>query len=241
MTIGGNKDQTLPTGRLAYGKASDGHFYPITVDANGKILSGSIVKAIQTEPLAFTAIAASTQGKSSVVALTNVLKATFFIDHGRAVTAGFGTNGPVYRIQVSEKASGNDTWRAATTFTAGSAACSSALSSGDVAAGTTVITILSGTAFVLADTVLWANVAAGSAEWATVVAVSGTATFTIRDATTNAQGSTIVITNKAEHFVYTLDAEGVTRARVIVDNNASGTTQNIWSRVACITESFNGS
>ena len=234
----GNKDQILQTGRLAYGKASDGHFYPITVDADGNIQIPSN-ETIQTELLASSAIAASVMVKSSELSLLGVKQATFFIDHGRTTEVAFGAlGGTNYLIQASEKAAGNDTWRTLATFVANSAACSTALSSGAVTAAQTSIVILSGTAFVVNDLIMWANTAApsSSTEWARVVTVTGTASFTILDGMTNAQGSTVVITNKAEHFVVTVDVGSLTRARVVV-NNTAGTTAIIRSRIAAITES----
>jgi hypothetical protein len=232
----GRVDQTLITGRTAYGKASDGRFYPVTVDANGNIVQ-SIAQTVQTELLASSAVAASVVIKSSELSLTGVRQATFFIDHGRSTTVGFGAlGGTNYMIQGSEKATGNDTWRTLATFVASSAGASSALSSGAVAAAATSITILSGTAFVAGDFIMWANTAAPatSTEWARVTTVTGTASFTVMDGMTNAQGSTVVITNQAEHFVVTVDTGSLTRVRVVV-NNTTGTTAIIRSRIAAIT------
>jgi len=233
-----NKVENL--GKIIYG--GDGtNFYPIAVNSSG-VLSGiatTISKTIETEMLASTLIAASTTVLSGTVALTSTKRATFFIDHGRGATAAFGTNGTEYRVEVSEKASGNDTWRSVASVLAASTACSSAISAGTAApnAGTTVITITSGTAFVAGDLVMWANTtSAASIEWAKVVAISGTATFTVQDGITNAQGSTQVIFNQAEHFVVSMNVEAVTRARVVINNIASGTTNAIYSRIALITE-----
>lgn len=237
MPSGGNPDQALITGRILYGKASDGHFYPITVDTLGNMVQ-SAVKTIQTELLASSAIAASVMVKSSELSLTGMRQATIFIDHGRATTVAFGAAGGTnYLIQTSEKAAGNDTWRTVSTFVASSAAASSALSSGAVAAAQTSIIILSSTAFVVNDLIMWANTAAPSVstEWARVGTVTGTASFTVIDGMTNAQGSTVVITNQAEHFVTTVDVGSLTRVRVVV-NNTCGTSAIVRSRIAAITE-----
>lgn len=249
MPTAGTKNLVLITGRVAYGKASDGQLYPILVDTNGNIVLGagtaaagtvavSATKTIQTELMASSAVAASVIVASTVLSLTGIKQATIFIDHGRTSTVAFGAlGGTNYLIQGSEKAAGNDTWRTLATLVADSAACSSALSSGAVGAGTTVITILSGTAFAANDLIMWANTAdvANSTEWARVATVTGTASFTILDGITNAQGSTVVITNKAEHFVTTLDVSSLTRVRVVV-NNTAGTTAIVRTRIAAITE-----
>lgn len=232
----GKTDQTLITGRTAYGKASDSKFYPITVDTNGNIIPSGL-ETIETELLAASAIAASTTIISTVLSLVGKKEVTFFIDHGRTTTVGFGAlGGTNYMIQASQKATGNDTWRTLATFVCDSSAASSALSSGAVAAAATSIVILSGTAFVAGDRVMWANTAAptSSTEWAFVKDVTGTASFTVLDPMTNAQGSTVVITNKAEHFTVTVDTNALTRARVVI-NNTAGTTAIIRTRIAAIT------
>jgi hypothetical protein len=224
-----NTDQALQTGRIAYGLGTDDHVYPLDAGAWGK--------TIQTPLLAASAIAASVIVKSSEINLMGAKKATFFIDHGRASTVAWGAlGGTTYLIQVSEKDTGNDTWVAYTTMQASSAVCASALSSGAVTAAQTSIVILSGTAFVAGQYIMWANTAdaANSTEWAQVTTVTGTASFTVLDPMTNAQGSTVVITNNAQHWAATLDCSSFTRARVVIDNT-TGTTGIVRSRVACIT------
>ena len=224
----GNKDQVLLQGRISYGIGQDGYFYPVNATSG---------KTIQTVPYAASTIAASVLATSNVIDLSKAQQATIFIDHGRAETAAWGAAGGTnYIIQVSEKATGNDTWVAFTTIVAGTAGASSALSSGAVTAAQTSIVILSSTAFVASDFVMWANTAdmANSTEWATVSTVTGTASFTVLDPMTNAQGSTVVITNKSEHWAQTMDCRAFSRARVVI-NNTTGTTSAIRSRVACIT------
>ena len=237
----GQTDQVLTTGRIAYGKDASGNFQPVSVSATGmvQVSGGSVTKTIETELMAATLIAASTVVASTVLSLTaGIKKVTIFINHGRAATAAFGTKGPNCFVQPRPKATGNDNGRSLVSSSPDSVAASSALSSGAVGAGTTVITILSGTAFAAGDLVIWANTtSAASIEWARVVSISGTASFTILDGVTNAQGSTQVIYNKAEHFVISVDAEPITRLRVALNNNASGTTNAIYSRIAAITES----
>ena len=238
----GQPGKTENLGKIFY--VGDGtNFYPVEADTSAnstmaRFLIGS-KKTIETELLASTLISASTVVLSSTISLTGMKRATYFIDHGRGATTAFGTNGTEYRVEVSQKATGNDTWRPLASVLCASTACSSAISAGTAApaAGTTVITITSGTAFVRGDIVMWANTtSAASIEWARVVSVSGTATFTVQEGITNAQGSTQVVYNQAEHFTLSLDVRGVTRSRVIVNNQASATTQPIYSRIALITE-----
>ena len=240
----GDKNHDLLTGRMGYG--FDGtDSWPLkagTTDASSTLATLAVdvqpVKAIQTELLAITSIAASTQQASTILSLTGIKKAAIFIDHGRGAVTAFGTNGTEYRVEVSEKASGNDTWRSLASVLAGSTVALAVASSGAVGAGTTVVTILSGTAVAAGDIVFWANTAsAASCEWAKVVAISGTASFTIQDGITNTQAAAHTIYTQGEEFALALDVAAATRMRVIVNNNASGTTYAVYSRIACITES----
>ena len=240
----GAKTQDLVTGRLIY--VSDGINTWAIRAATTEASSGEATpffrtypeKTIQTELYAAASLAASSQAASTILSLAGIIKATVFIDHGRGAAAAFGTQGTEYRIEASQKASGNETWRPLASVVAGSAAALAVASSGAVGAGTTVITITSGTALTLGDIVMWANTAsAASIEWARVVAISGTANFTVQYGMTNAQAAAHTIYTRAEHFAVILDTGAVTRMRVIINNNASGTTQAIYSRIACITES----
>jgi hypothetical protein len=229
----GQIDQVLNTGRIAYGKNGN-KFYPMFASSSGY----TVDKTVETEPLPTQAVAASTIVKSTTVDLTGVKQATFYIDHGRASTANFGTNGTVYELQVSQKNTGNDTWRSIATFTCASTACLAIAASADAAAAATSIVFTSGTSAPTAnDLVFWANTTAATAsEWMRVKSVSGTASFAIIDGLTNAQDSDTNIYTQAEHFIVTVDVSSITRARVLVNNIASGTTLAIYSRVACITE-----
>ena len=255
----GQKDQALITGRIAYGY--DGtNVYPLKCNTAGQLILGagttsigsvilgagtatagtvavSATKTIQTELLAIQSVAASTNVASTVLSLTGVKKATFFIDHGRANTVAFGTQGTEYRIEGSQKASGNDTWCPLASWVAGSAACLAVSASADVAAGGTTVVVTSGTSIpARGDVVFWLNTAATASEWMKVISVAGTASFVFLDGLTNAQAAATSIYTQAERFALLLDVEALTRARVIVNNNASGTTQAIYTRVACITE-----
>ena len=235
----GNKNQVLQTGRLLYGKASDGSFYPLTVDASGNVQSdGLITETIQTELIAAQSVAASTQVTSSVLSVVGIKKAAIFIDHGRTSSAAFGTQGTEYRIEGSQQASNNDTWRVMASVLCASTACLAVAASADVAASGGTVTVTSGTSIpARGDTVFWANtVSAASSEWSRVLSVSGTASFTLEDTLTRGQDSDTNLFTQAEHFALILDVEPITRLRVRVNNNASGTTLGVYSRVACITE-----
>ncbi|MBU0847223.1 hypothetical protein KKH23_08585 [Patescibacteria group bacterium] len=217
----------------------DGTFSIATVGQPGDNNIGNvdlvITKTIQTELLAPTAVAANAQQLSSVLALTNMKKASVFIDHGRTATTAFVGAGTEYRIQVSQKATGNDTWVSLASVVADIAAATAITADGNEAAGETVIDIGANTPAV-GDIVFWKNATIANSEWGKVVAITGGTDFTLQDGLTNAQLAAQLIYNKAERFVLSLDVSGFTRMRVVVNNNNGTTNVNIVSRVACITQ-----
>ena len=241
-SISAATNQVLLTGRKGY--VWDGtDWRPQASNTAGHIILGagtaaagtvavSNVETIQTELYAAASVAASTNVASTVLSLVGVKRATFFIDHGRAGSAAFGTNGTEYRIEVSEQASNNDTWRSIASILASSAVAATLASSGSHAAAAGTITILSGTAAVRDTLYLFQT---GTLEWMRSTTVSGTASFDILDGLTYAHAAG-TISAGAEHFVLSLNVEAITRARVVINNNASGTTQAIAARIACITE-----
>ncbi|MFA6315738.1 MAG: hypothetical protein WC648_05225 [Candidatus Paceibacterota bacterium] len=243
----GQTDKVLNTGRIAYG--FDGtNSKPIKANTAGEIIIGAgtanigdvdinITKTYQTDLLATQQVAASTLVTSTALVIANAAVATFFIFHGRASSAAFGTNGTEYRIEGSANSSGNSTWASLATINAAATACLAVAASADVAAGGTTVVVTSGTSIPVAgDKLFWANtVAATASEWMTARAITGTASFTIVDALTNGQDSDTNIFTKAESWVVNMDVKGIARVRAVVNNNASGTTLAVYSRVACIT------
>ena len=242
----GQTDKVLNTGRIPY--VGDGtNFYPMRGDASGHIILGAgtatagtvSVSAIKTatDILSAQTVAASTNTKSTAHDIGNSKKATVFINHGRSVITAFGTNGTEYRIDFAESNIATAPWRSVVSLTCSSAACSSIRTGTALAAAVTTIAVVSTTTMVNGDLFMFANTAsAASVEWCRVTSVTGTASFTILDGLQNIQASTEVMYNKAEHFVVSLDTEGAQQMRVVVNNNASGTTHAIYTKVAVILE-----
>ena len=227
-------DVTLLAGTAVVGKVGIDQTTPGTTN----LVAASAVKTIQTELLAITAVAADAQQKSSELALTGIKKAAVFIDHGRTATTAFVGAGTEYRVEVSEKASGNDAWRTLASVPCGIVAASEITADGNEAAAQTVIEC-GATYPALGDIVFWENATLANSEWGKVVArvvTGGSESFTLQDGLTNAQTAAKLIYNKAEQFVLNLDVEVFTRMRVIVNNNNGTTNVAIKSRVACITE-----
>ena len=122
--ISGNEMQVdivgaLPTGSNAIGKLAANSGVDI-----GDVTLTPVNKTIQTELLAITAIAADVQQKSSTLNIASIDRLLIFIDHACDAATAFVGNGTEYRIEVSEKASGNDTWRTLYSVVCGIAAAS---------------------------------------------------------------------------------------------------------------------
>ena len=195
-----------------------------------------VTKTIQTELLVITAIAADTQQKSSTLDVSSIDKAAIFIDHARDIATAFVGNGTEYRIEVSEKATGNDTWRTLYSVVCGITAASSiVMDETEPAAETEIKT--AATLPSIGDSVFFKNATLSNSEWAKVIAIDasgGTEHFDILDGLTNSQAA-ITLYNKSEQFVLNIDLKVYTRLRVIVNNNNGTTNQAIVARVACIT------
>lgn len=244
----GQIDKTENLGKIIY--LTDGtNFFPVEASTAANSTMARLVlgastanigdidvlntETILTELRAAGTLAASTVVLSSTISVAGVKRATVFIDHSRAATAAFTTNGTEYRVDISQKASGNDTWRALASVLASSAVAASAAASSDCAAGTTLVTITSGTAIPANDNICFTS---GTIEWVRSTIATGTASFNIIDGTTYGHASATGLFGSAEHFVVSLNLEAATRLRVVINNQASAGTQPIVSRIACITE-----
>ena len=195
-----------------------------------------LTKTIETELLAITAVAADAQQKSSELDVSSYRTATVFIDHARDIADAAVGAGTEYRIQASEKATGNDTWRTLYSVVCDITAASSIVMDGTEAAGSTVIEC-GATLPAAGGTVFFKNATLANSEWGkvvSIVATGGSESFTLSDGLTNSQAA-ITLFNKAEQFVITLNLETIKRIRVIVNNNNGTTNRAIVSRIACIT------
>lgn len=196
------------------------------------ILSTAITKTIQTELKVITALAADLQSKSSELALTNMKKVAIFIDHGRDAAGAFVGAGTEYRVEVSEKATGNDTWRTIASVVCGIAAPLAHVMDAEEAAGQTVIEI-GATTPVVGDIQFFKNATIANSEWGKVVAMVANTSLTLQDGLTNTQAA-ITTYSKGEQFVLLLDVSAYTRLRVICNNNNGSTNQAIVWRCAAI-------
>jgi hypothetical protein len=193
----------------------------------------TVTKTIQTELMPITAVAADVQSVSSILALTGIKKATIFIDHAKDHASASVGQGTEYVVQVSEKATGNDTWRSLASFSATITAPTVITTDAIENAGQTLIEI-GATTPVVGDILFWKNATIGLSEWSTVIAIATGVSCTLQDALTNTQAQGTYNT-QGEHFVLTVDVESVTRLRVVCNNTKGTTNRAICWRCACIT------
>ena len=197
-----------------------------------------LFKKIETELKAITAVAADVQSISSELDLSDNLisQVTICIDHAKDNASASVGQGTEYAIQVSEKASGNDTWRTLASFTAAMTVPIAVVTDGSEAAGQTVIDI-GAVIPAVGDIVFFKNATIGSSEWCNIIAVlsSGVnSTFTIESGLTNAQAQGTYY-SQGEHFVITIDVKSITRLRVVCNNTKGSTNKAVVYRVSCIT------
>ena len=221
-------DVTLLAGTAEIGKLGAG------TAIIGKV-GVDITKTIQTELKAITAVAADVQSVSSILDLSGQIKqVTILIDHAKDHASASVGQGTEYVVQVSEKATGNDTWRALASFTAAITAPTVITTDAEEVAGQTVIEI-GATTPVVGDILFFKNATIGSSEWGTVIAIAAGTTCTLQDGLTNTQAQGTYNT-QGEQFVVTIDVSSVTRLRVVANNTKGTTNRAICWRCAAITE-----
>ncbi len=198
------------------------------------------IKKIETELLGITKVAANAQQLSSELDLSDNLKnaVSILVDIGRTATTAFVGAGVEIRVEVSEKASGNDAWVPIATHACEIVAASQITADGNEAAGSTVIEC-GATLPAAGDIIFWEHTTLANSEWGkvvTIVSIGGSESFTLQDGLTNAQLAAKSIYNKGEHIVFLLDCSIYTRLRVVINNNNGATNAQVAARVAAITK-----
>ena len=203
----------------------------------GKVGS-DITKTIETELQAIVEVPADVQDISIVLDLSGQEKqVTIFIDHAKDHALASVGQGTEYVVQVSEKASGNDTWRTLETFTAALTVPVAMVTDTEEVAGQVDIECGSVVPAV-GDILFFKNSSLGNSEWANVIArdtTGGSEKVTIEDGLTNVQAQGTYYT-QGEQFVQTISVRSVTRLRVVCNNTKGSTNRAIVFRVAAITE-----
>ncbi len=196
------------------------------------------IKTIQTELKAITAVAADVQSVSSelsLLSLTGLRRATIFIDHAKDNASASVGQGTEYVVQVSQKLTGNDTWRSLLPLTAAITVPIASVCSAVEPVGETVIACASVLPAV-GDIMFFKNTTIGNSEWANVIAVSAGVNFTLESGLTNASEIKTYY-SQGEHFVISVDIEAQVRLRVVCNNTKGTTNKAIVWRCACITAS----
>jgi hypothetical protein len=194
-------------------------------------------KVIQTELMAIYAVAADVQKISSELDLTEIGKVAVFIDHAKDHGSAAVGQGTEYVIQVSEKATGNDTWRAVWSGTAAITAPTLMVTDTYNLAGTTALQIGSAVP-PMGDIVFFRNYAVlGDSEWANIVGrgIVGGAEYVYLESGLAIYQAAGYVYGYGEHFMAVVDVDAFTRMRVVCNNTKGTTNRPIVWRCGAIT------
>lgn len=188
-------------------------------------------KTVQTELQAITNVSASAQSVSAVLSVSSQLSITVYID---VAPEASNTPGTQFRVESSQKASGNDTWITIGSVVSTSATVNSNAVDGTEAVGQTVIEETTTTGLDRNQYIFFKNTTIGNSEWTRLVSFTGSTSFTIQDGLTNAQtGSTWY--NQAERFALKFDLSSIQRIRVVCNNNFGASAVAVNWRAAATT------
>lgn len=188
-------------------------------------------KTIQTAPISLQSVASGAVVVSSVIDVSTIFAACFFVHFGRRATTAL-TVPTNFRIEGSAKSSGDGHWFPLAIVSSEIAAAESEAVSGTEAAGSTVIEVASTTNLTVGDIVYFDNGTIANSEWGRIKAVSTNTSITLEEGIVNAQtGATIF--DQGQIITIPVDLSLVKRVRVVVDN--AGTGQAIAAEVEMIT------
>lgn len=195
-------------------------------------------KIIETELQAIYIVAADEQKISSTLDLTEIGKVSIFVDHAKHAAGAAVGQGTEYSIQVSQKATGNDTWIPVQAFTASITAPTAMLTDAGNNAGVT--SILIGSAVPpIGDIVFFYHYSTlASSEWAKIVgrgATGGAEYVYLENGLTAYQAAGYVYGYGERWGLLNIDVAAMTRLRVVCNNTLGTTNQKIIWRAAAIT------
>ena len=168
--------------------------------------------------LALQSIAASSVVVGAAVDVSTKLGGLVYVRFGRraATAAGAGVN---IRIEVSSKASGNNSWVPIAIFTTAFAAVESEAISNAEAAGDTVIEVASTTNLVAGDLIFFDNATIANGDFARIKSIVANVSVTLEEGLTNAQAAATVILDGAEIYNAVAIPEGAIRLRAVADGS----------------------
>lgn len=192
-----------------------------------------ITKTIETELKAITAVAANVQSISSELDLTGQEKqVTILIDHAKDNASASVGQGTEYVVQVSEKASGDDTWRALASFTA-AITVPTAMVADNAEVGPVIECDVATP--VVGDILFFKLAVLANSEWSNVIARVDGESVTLESTLANAIAAGGTYYTQGEHFPVTINVESITRLRVVCNNTKGTTNRAIVWRCAAIT------
>jgi hypothetical protein len=183
-------------------------------------------KVIQTEPLPIQILTAGSSVQSSVIGVSGSLVGRVFYDVG--IIANATPTPPSLQFEVSQQASGNDTWVKAIQRMGMQLTGTASTIAPDINALDTSFNVGSDiwssagyqcTRWLL----LYDTVTVSNSEWVNPIAVSGAPTVTVQDPVTNSHLQVNTTIWQAARYTFCFDLWSVKRIRVTVDNSATKT------------------
>lgn len=191
----------------------------------------NITKTVQTELKGITNVSAGAQSISDEFNASTHLAGTLFVDISPEAT---NTPGTEIRVEISQKATGNDTWTPYTSILSTTSTVNSHAVDGTENAGATTIEETTTTGLARNQIIFFKNSTIGNSEWIQLTDFTASTSFVVQDGLTNAQtGSTWY--NRGERFAVPLDLSAIRRLRVVCNNNYGASSVAVNWRVALIT------
>jgi hypothetical protein len=186
-----------------------------------------LTKTAGTTLLAWQSLTNGGYVASTPADVSGAFGATVVILVGRTSASANTAGWPLCRVEVSAKATGDDTWVPVANFvpTAGASVANTTLN-GAVSAAAATVVLTAATNVAAGDLLFLGDSSTDNYEVAEVRSVSS-ATVTLNDATTFSHSNGAAVTDQADKFVAQVDLTGVTRLRVAVANGGNARTVNV--------------
>lgn len=192
-----------------------------------------IAKIVRTELKAITAVAADVQSISSELDLTQVDRVSIKIDHAKDNASASVGQGTEYVIQVSAKATGNDTWRTLQIFTMATTVPTAMIADNAEVGPVIECGVVTP---VVGDILFFKLATLANSEWANVIARSDGISVTLENTLANAIAAGGTYYTQGSHMVAQLDVQAEVRLRVVCNNTKGSTNRACVWRASAITQ-----